>query len=170
MLPHDRLIAVAEDIEQFHKWWTHGDSLNNALIRQGSAMLRRLLVEDVAGAAWRQMGLNKSPTLRGPDLLTALSQKNIPIRRIAAAAAAGVRYGGLDIALMALYRVDNRSTGVSADADEGFAVANMSAVRKAQEIVAPDSGMLLDRSWFLREYLDVPGFSEGGDSQPSRSY
>jgi len=161
-LSRDRLIAVAEDIEQFQSWWAHSESLSNTLIRQGSAALRRLLVEDVAGRAWRQMGFSKSPTVQGPDLLAALERKSIPIRRIAAAASAGVRYAGLDTALMAVYRTDNTSTGVSADAEKGFAVANASAIRRVPESMPLDSDPMIDRCWFLKQYLDAPGLVRRG--------
>lgn len=168
MLPPERLIAIAEDIEQFQRWRTHSESLTDALIRQGSAVLRRLLVEDVAGTAWRQMGFTKSPMLKGPDLLAALKQRNIPTSRVAVGAAAGVRYGGMDTALMAAYRIDNPCTGVSADAEEGFAVAFVHAARQSNETAAPDLDPLIERSWFLSEYLNAPGFVRRGETLSRR--
>ena len=65
-----RLTAIAEDIEYFRSWWDHSPVVaDNTTIRHGSAALRRLLIEDVAGKAWRQLGFEKSPTLQGLDLL-----------------------------------------------------------------------------------------------------
>jgi hypothetical protein len=131
-------------------------------------VLRRLLVEDVAGTAWRQMGFAKSPMLKGPDLLAALKQRNIPTSRVAVGSGAGVRYGGMDTALMAAYRIDNPSTGVSADANEGFAVALMTVARKSQETAESDFDLLIERSWFVSEYLDAAGFVRRGETLSRR--
>jgi len=83
MLSHARLTAVAEDIENFKKWWEHSETVDTVAIRQGSAALRRLLVEDTAGTAWRQVGFGKTPMLQGPDLLELrpeLHRVLIPVR------------------------------------------------------------------------------------------
>jgi len=52
MLTNNQLVYVAEDIENFKKWPQWAIDLNNVTIRQGSSVLRRLLVEDAAGKAW----------------------------------------------------------------------------------------------------------------------
>ena len=64
-LTNNQLVYVAEDIENFKKWPQWAIELNNVTIRQGSSVLRRLLVEDAAGKAWGQIGFSKSPSLDG---------------------------------------------------------------------------------------------------------
>src|ERR1700747_2427908 len=127
-----RLTAVAEDIEYFRSWWERSPAAaDNATIRHGSAALRRLLVEDVAGAAWRQLGFEKSPTLQGPDLLGFFKKIGVDTSLVAAAVAAGVRFAGVDCDFINAHRVDNPSTGVPANAEEGFAVSSGSVARDA---------------------------------------
>src|SRR5438270_12202770 len=101
-----RLTAVAEDIEYFRRWWEHSPVVaDNATIRHGSAAMRRLLVEDVAGTAWRQLGFEKSPTLQGPDLLGFFKKIGVNTSLVAAAVAAGVRFAGIDWAFINAHRV-----------------------------------------------------------------
>lgn len=64
-MDHDSLIAVAEDLEYLAQW---GSDISNADIRRGTAVLRRLLVEDAYGTAWRAVGEVKQPSLPGVDL------------------------------------------------------------------------------------------------------
>jgi hypothetical protein len=70
MLTNKQLVSVAEDIENFKKWSQCAIELHHVTIRQGSALLRRLLVEDAAGKAWRQIGFSKSLSLGGPSSST----------------------------------------------------------------------------------------------------
>jgi hypothetical protein len=162
-LSHAHLLAVAEDIEHFRGWWEHSEAVDNTTIRHGSAGLRRLLVDDSAGAAWRQIGYTKSPTLQGPDLLESLRQRGIPIDLIATAAAAGVRFAGMDTAFLGGYRADNPTTGIPATAEEGFAVVVTSAVRKVDGATPSEMDALIRRTWHLHEYLDAPGLIRKGE-------
>jgi len=160
-----RLTAVAEDIEYFRSWWEHSPVVaDNAIIRHGSAALRRLLVEDVAGTAWRQLGFEKGPTLKGPDLLAFLKKLGVDTSLVAAAVAAGVRFAGIDWAFINAHRVDNTSTGVPATAEEGFAVSSGSVARDARNPAPSDLDPLIDRTWRLHEYLDAPGIIRIGQA------
>ena len=56
----EALKIVADDLEYLANW---GAEVSDGEIRRGSAVLRRLLVEDVYGAAWRAIGKQKQPTV-----------------------------------------------------------------------------------------------------------
>jgi len=119
------LAVVAEDIEHFQEWFERSPtSVDNAMIRRGSATLRRLLVEDMAGQAWRQLGFRKSPTIIGPDLLAFYEHESIPVSLVASAVAAGVRFVGIDWAFIGANSVDHPETGVPGTAQEGFAISS----------------------------------------------
>lgn len=62
----EELRVVAEDIQYFQDRW-YGD-IPEPEIRRGAAILRRLLIEDAIGEAWRGMGHKGEPCLVGPDL------------------------------------------------------------------------------------------------------
>jgi hypothetical protein len=64
-MDRDALTAVAEDLEYLSGW---GSEISNAEIRRGTAILRRLLVEDAYGTAWRTVGRCKQPSLMAVDL------------------------------------------------------------------------------------------------------
>ena len=164
MLSNPQLDAVAEDIEYFQNWAQHSEGIDNAEIRRGSAALRRLLVEDAAGIAWRQMGFEKSPSLPGPDLLGFFRKVGIEIDLVSIAAAAGVRFAGIDTALFAARRVDNPATGVSARANEGFAVSVSNVSRNADNPQPSDLDIFIERTWRLQEYLDAPGVVRKGET------
>src|SRR5258707_1262072 len=96
-LERRRLVSIAEDLEYFREWWTNADrALKNVEIRHASGALRRLLVEDAAGKAWRGVGFEKSPKIKGPDLLAVCAEKKLGIAQAVTAVAGGVRYGGVD--------------------------------------------------------------------------
>jgi len=59
MTPDD-LRIVADDLQYLAEW---GPEISDGKIRRGSAVLRRLLVEDVYGHAWREIGKDKQPSL-----------------------------------------------------------------------------------------------------------
>lgn len=163
MLTKNQLRAVAEDIEYFQDWWQHGERLNHAEIRRGSAALRRLLVEDAAGLAWRQVGFLKSPTLQGPDLLAFFGDVGIEADLVITAAAAGVRFSGMDTAFLSARRADNPITGISARAKEGFAVSVSNVMRNADNPQPSNLDIFIDRAWHLHEYLNAPGIIRKGE-------
>jgi hypothetical protein len=127
-------------------------------------LLRRLLVEDVAGAAWRQLGFEKSPTLQGPDLLAFYRKVGIELDLVVIASAGGIRFAGIDTAFLGARRVDNPTTGVSARADRGFAVSVSDVARNADNPQPSDLDAMIERSWYLHEYLDAPGIIRKGET------
>ena len=77
----ERLLATAEDIEYFKKWWENDESVDNTMLRHGSSVLRRLLVENAVGRSWRALGLRKEPTMTGPDPISDFQAKMISIKQ-----------------------------------------------------------------------------------------
>jgi hypothetical protein len=157
-----RLISIAEDLEHFAGWWENGGEIDNPAIRHGSASLRRLLVEDVAGRAWRQMGFRKEPRVKGPDLIGAFADRGLDPAMTTIAAAAGVRYSGLDVAFLGAVRVKNSKTGVPANADEGFAVLVTDVARSSDHPQPSELDKFVDHEWYLHGYLDAPGLIRRG--------
>jgi hypothetical protein len=162
MLSDTRLVSIAEDLEHFAEWWAGSGSIDNATIRRGSASLRRLLVEDAAGKAWRQLGLEKEPRLQAPDLIAFYADRGIDPAMVTIAAAAGVRYSWMDAAFLGGRRVDHPETGVLAAAEEGFAVAVSTVARNSENPQPSEFDKFIDRESYLHEYLDAPGLVRTG--------
>lgn len=157
-----RLLTIAEDIEYFGQWHKAA-SVDSTAIRHGSSILRRLLVEDAAGTSWRALGFKKEPTIQGPDLLAFFKKEKFDVGLTVGAVAAGVRHEGIDTAFLSARRVDNPTTGVLASADVGFAVCVGSAMRDARNAMpSADLDPLIERTWYLHEYLDAPGMIRRG--------
>lgn len=96
-MDRDSLVAVAEDLHYLSQW---GPEISDAEIRRGTAVLRRLLVEDAYGAAWRAIGKEKQPSLIAVDL-DLLTGDNAP--RITFALAGGAHFRGMHIAGMLMH-------------------------------------------------------------------
>ena len=157
-----RLLTVAEDIEYFDRWWK-SESVDTTAIRHGSGILRRLLVEDVVGTRWRALGFKKQPTIQGPDLLGFFRKENIDVGLTVGAISAGVRHEGIDYAFLSARSVDNPSTGALASADVGFGVCIGSVLRDARNPKpSADLDPLVERTWYLQEYLGAPGMVRRG--------
>lgn len=158
-------ITVAEDLEWLRDdWWSQPDKLTDADVRRGGATLRRLLLDGGQGAvvqAWRHFGLPKQPIVCGPDVEALLDVGGNKLELTATLIAGGGRVNGIDMAMIGIHRVDNPSTGVPADADEGFAVAVGSIARDATGRLGATTESELDvhleREWPLSNYLDAPG-------------
>jgi hypothetical protein len=96
------IVAVAEDLHYLSTW---GPNIPDAEIRRGSAVLRRLLVEDAYGQAWRASGRKKQPRVVAIDIepfLKAASFKDLDMLL-----AAGADFRGIQAALAAGYRLDH---------------------------------------------------------------
>jgi hypothetical protein len=171
-VPHKRaLVPIAEDLEWLRDYWAGDpDKLSDADVRRGGATLRRLLIERGQGAimfAWRALGFGGQPTVVGPDLLALMEQLGHTVERTAVAVAGGVPVSGVVYAAFGAHRVDNPETGVSADADEGFAVAVGSIAHRLPEPGEEVPGSPFDanakREWRLMDYLDAPGGIRKGE-------
>jgi hypothetical protein len=62
----NRLIEAAEDLRHLRRDW--GGKITVEELRRGTPVLRRLLVENHYGNAWRAVGFEKQPTVKAIDL------------------------------------------------------------------------------------------------------
>ena len=85
----EELKIVADDLLYLAHW---GPKISDGEIRRGSAILRRLLVEDVYGCAWRAIGKSKQPKLIAIDLDLIATPDNLS--EIIFALAAGANFNG----------------------------------------------------------------------------
>lgn len=104
-MTNDDLRIVADDLQFLSEW---GEEITDREIRHGSAVLRRLLVEDVYGHAWRGTGNTKQPRLIAVNLSPVATPDNIS--HIEFALAAGAEFRGMQIACM-LKNVGRQSFG-----------------------------------------------------------
>jgi hypothetical protein len=158
--PTDPWSSIAEDIEWFEReWCTLYEPPSDAEIRRGTAALRRLLVEDWVGKAWREHGFNKQPTVCGPDVIDLAKHDGKEIWQFASLIAGGATLNGLQSAMIGLARIDHPETGVKASAEAGFAVEQVSIVRDARNGDGEDNELasLVNKSWPLSNYLSAAG-------------
>jgi hypothetical protein len=149
--------SVLEDLDWlWNEWWLgQPDELTEGHLRRGSSTLRLLLVDGLLGKAWRHHGFQGQPSVEAPDLVALAKDRAYRLDLAAGVIAGGGRQNGLDMAFIGAFRVDNPSTGVRADAEQGFAVEVVSVARQATD--DPDNGALyplIHRSWYISEYLD----------------
>jgi hypothetical protein len=158
--------SLREDIDWLlNEWWLgQPDGLTEGHLRRGSATLRLLLVDGLLHRAWRHYRFERQPTLVGPDIVAIAASKGLRLDIAAGCIAGGGRQNGLDVSFIGAFRVDNPSTGAPADAEVGFAISVTSIVRIASE--APGASpwdALIERSWYLSEYLESPGAVRKGE-------
>jgi hypothetical protein len=89
--------VVATDLRWLLTDWDH--SVDDQSLRRSSPVLRRLLVEDDLGKAWRLVGFTKQPIIRAVSLDALL--EHIPLGNVILGAAGGVitRHGEAQITL-----------------------------------------------------------------------
>ena len=110
------------------------------------------------GRAWRHFGFSGGePTIDGPDLLELIRKSELSPEMAIAVVAGGGRLRQLDVACLGAFRVDNPQTGVSADADVGFAVQVSGIIRDARRPTPGDLDCLVHRQWKITEFLRSPG-------------
>lgn len=104
------------------------------------------------------MGFTGQPIIVAPDVLALLDQTERPVENVVSLVAGGAPVNGIHIIALSVARVAHPRTGVPADADEGFAVATGSIVRKAGGEPEPsDFDPLIQREWPLADYLTSVG-------------
>ncbi|KFX63836.1 hypothetical protein KBK24_0119225 [Burkholderia sp. K24] len=136
-MDYDALTAVAEDLEYLSQW---GGEFASGEIRRGSAILRRLLVEDAYGAAWRASGEAKQPTLIAVDFAAMVGDRS---NELALGLAGGALFRGVF------------SAGV---------MLRNSAEPMNRQPPAPirENGFPYDKVFALSEYLSSPsGYVDG---------
>ena len=157
--PADPLGTVAEDIEWFaDRWCTLFEPPSNTEIRQGVAALRRLLIDDALGAAWRDCGFEKQPKLVAPDLDALLAHRGGALKHVVSLVVGNATLDGVEYSAIGVARRDNPSTHIPADAEEGFAVETFHVSRDAR---SADSGgelsAICQTEMSLTRFLDAPG-------------
>jgi len=85
---------ILQDIQYLKKEW--GENVDDATLRRGSTILRRLLVNNDLQKAWKLLGFEKSPLIESVSLQKVI--KNIPIQKVELASAGGGKYKGLIMA------------------------------------------------------------------------
>jgi hypothetical protein len=158
--------SVLEDIDWlWNEWWLgQPDGLTEGHLRRGSSTLRLLLVDGLLQKAWRHYGFERQPRLTGPDIIALAASQRLRLELAAALVAGGGRQNGLDMSFIGAFRVDNPTTGVPADAESGFAVCGTNVVRAVGGAPTPGPlDALVERSWYVSEYLDSPGAVRKGE-------
>lgn len=151
--------SVLEDIDWlWNEWWVgQPDRLSAGDLRRASSSLHLLLVQGLLGKAWRAYGFLKEPTLYAPDLVGLSKDAKLQLQLAAGCIAGGGRQNGIDLSFIGAFRMNNPTTGVPAEAEEGFAVGVVSIARVASsESSATDLDGLVRRQWYLSEYLQSP--------------
>lgn len=158
-IPTSPFLPIAEDIDWLRNDWLDTASPpSNATLRRGSATLRRLLCDGVIHQAWRHHGLGGTPTAIAPDLAALAAHQGMELRHAVSLVAGGATIDHVHICMVGAWRVDNPTTGIAADADEGFAVSVGSIMRDTRG--AEDKNELtplVEREWRLGQYLNAPG-------------
>lgn len=158
--------SVLEDLDWLWRdWWVgQPDRLTEGHLRRGSATLQLLLVDGLLQRAWRHYGFERQPSLVGPDLVAIAASESLRLDLAAGCIAGGGRQNGIDASFIGAFRVDNPSTGVRADAEEGFAVCVTTIARIASG--APGASpldALIERPWYVSDYLESPGAIRKGE-------
>jgi hypothetical protein len=101
------------------------------VVRRGSAILRRLLVDGILHEAWRYHGFAAQPVIRAPDLYLMVGRKP---EAVEIAVAGGAHYGGMYTAGATL----------------------MKGPEPAEIPTDVDPSWLTDRPWRLSEFVESP--------------
>ena len=164
--PVSPYLPVAEDLDWLRDAWLHAPNpLSNGELRRGSATLRRLLNDNMIQRAWRHHGLEGAPTVIAPDLAALAAHEGMELRHAASLVAGGAIVDHAHISMVGTWRVDNPTTGVPADAEEGFAVSTGAIARDTRGDGEPNAlTPLVEREWRLSAYLDAPGAVRRGQA------
>lgn len=156
--------TVAIDIDYFQKIWGSIFAPPSEIeLRWSVAALRRLLIEGYLGRAWRHVGFEREPVIPSPDILDALESLRIEPRHVAVMFAGGGSVNGVTMNVSGLARVYNPSTGQGPDADEGFAVSNVTFARDSRSQIQPsEHDEFLLKKTRLSEFLSRPSLIRRG--------
>jgi hypothetical protein len=146
------LLTVADDLNYLKQW---GPTISDGDIRRGSAILRRLLVEDAYGQAWRSIGRPKQPGLIAVDISSLATLPDVVF-----ALAQGADFRGLHFAGMLLNKgsvpIGNLSAPLRAHGYPGEKEFTLSAF-----LVSP-SGMIEGRAFSRRDVIKYIANVKGG--------
>lgn len=153
-------LPIAEDIEWLNREWLVAQSTpSREVLRRGSGTLRLLLCDRMVHRAWHYHGLEGAPTVVAPDLEALTLHRGHEFQYAASLIAGGAYVDGLHFSMIGAWRVDNLTTGISRDAEEGFAVEVSSIARDARGDEGEHNELtaMVDREWRLGAYLKAPG-------------
>lgn len=154
-MDQDALMAVAEDLEYLASW---GAEITAAEIRRGTAVLRRLLVEDAYGTAWRAIGLAKQPSLVAVNLDLLLGND---ANHVVYALAGGANFRGMQMACMVLNKGD-RPVGGNPPTPIRKGGYPFEAAFTFSEYLASKSGVVEGHSFNRREVIKYLANVKGG--------
>jgi len=160
MIEKSPYASVLEDVDWlWNDWWVgESDTLTDGDLRRASAALHLLLTDGLLGKAWRHYGFERQPKLIGPDIEALAAEHELRFDLCVGCVAGGGRQNGIDAAFVGAFRTDNASTGVPADAEEGFAITTTTIARLATDDPSPGpDDSYVDRLWYVSEYLEAPG-------------
>lgn len=154
-MDYDSLVAIAEDLEYLAQW---GSDISNAEIRRGTAILRRLLVEDSYGAAWRAVGNIKQPSLPAVDLSLLLGNDT---DQVVYALAGGAHFRGIQMACMMLNKGNKLIGGTPPPSirDDGYPFERMFTL---SEYLSSMAGVVDGRTFNRREVIKYLANVKGG--------
>ncbi|MBV8656407.1 MAG: hypothetical protein JO142_01145 [Burkholderiales bacterium] len=154
-MDYDSLVIVAEDLEYLAHW---GADISNAEIRRGTAVLRRLLVEDSYGAAWRAIGETKQPSLPAVDLSLILGND---ANEVIYALAGGANFRGVKMACHMLHKGSKAIGGEPPEPirEDGYPFERMFTL---SEYLSSMSGVVDGRSFNRREMIKYLANVKGG--------
>lgn len=164
--PISPYLPIAEDLDWLRDDWARVPKPpSDAELRRGSATLRKLLNDNMIQCAWRHHGLEGAPTVIAPDLVALAASQGMELHRAASLVAGGAIVDHAQISMVGTFRVDNPTTGILADADEGFAVSVGSILRDTRGPGERNSlTPLVEREWRLSAYLAAPGAVRRGQT------
>jgi hypothetical protein len=151
-MDRDDLLMVADDLNYLKRW---GPTISDGDIRRGSAVLRRLLVEDAYGQAWRAIGRPKQPSLIAVDISSLVT-----LPEVVFALAQGAHFRGLQFANMLVNKggtpIGNFSPPLRADGYPGEKEFTLS------EFLASPSGIVEGRVFSRRDVIRYIANVKGG--------
>ena len=151
----DDLLIVADDLQYLSQW---GSDISDGDIRRGSAVLRRLLVEDVYCHASRAIGEEKQSKLIVIDLSSVVTPDNLS--DIVFALAAGAHFRGVHMACMLL----NKGTKPLGDLGPPLSKDGYPGEREftLSEFLSSMSGSVEGRTFNRREVIKYIANVKGG--------
>lgn len=154
-MDQDALIAVAEDLEYLAGW---GAEITAGEIRRGTAVLRRLLVEDAYGTAWRAIGLTKQPSLIAVNLDLMLGNDS---NQVVYALAGGANFRGMQMACMLVNKGARPVGGNPTEPirEDGYPYESPFSL---SEYLASKSGVVDGHSFNRREVIKYLANVKGG--------
>ena len=154
-MDQDALIAVAEDLEYLAGW---GAEITAGEIRRGTAVLRRLLVEDAYGTAWRAIGLTKQPSLIAVNLDLMLGNDS---NQVVYALAGGANFRGMQMACMLVNKGAGPVGGNPTEPirEDGYPYESPFSL---SEYLASKSGVVDGHSFNRREVIKYLANVKGG--------